>query len=110
MSSLTSKPKIIKFNSSQIMHPKPGRVRKIKNGKDFIHKIPKKLNLELISLNEIEKDFNEIKSKNEQKELIYLIKKAKKCKINKNKTANYLGPEKPLLNDFNNFNNFEIVI
>ena len=88
MSSTNSKPRIIISNSCQIMCPKPGRVRRIKNGKDFIYKIPKKLNLELISLNEIEKDFDEIKSKKEQKELIYLIKKAKKFKTNKNKTTN----------------------
>ena len=100
---MSSKPRIIICNSTNIICPKAERVRRIKNKKDYIKKIPKKLNLDLISLKEIEKDFKEMKHKNEQKELYYLIKKAKKCKNNMNKTENYIRPEKPLVNYFNNF-------
>ena len=100
---MSSKPGYIICDSPKIMCPKPERVRRIKHKKDYIKKIPKKLNLDLISLKEIEKDFKEMKNKNEQKELYYLIKKAKNCKNKMNKTENYIRPEKPLVNYFNNF-------
>ena len=102
MSSRSSIPKYIVCNPSQIMFPKPRHIRKIKNRKEKIYKIPKKLNLNLISLNEIEEDFIKIKYENEQKELIKLIKKAKKCKNNNhNKTQNLLRPQKTIFDDIN---------
>ena len=104
---MSSKPGYIICDSPKIMCPKPERVRRIKHKKDYIKKIPKKLNLDLISLKEIEKDFKEMTNKDEQKELYYLIKKAKKCKSDKNKTSNYIRPERPL---FNNFNNFDFLL
>ena len=95
MSSNSSIPRYIICAPSQIMCPKPRHVKKIKNKTDKIYKIPKKLNLNLISLNEIEEDFIKIKYINEQKELMKLIRKAKNCKNkNKNKTFDYLRPEK----------------
>ena len=102
MSSRSSIPKYIVCDPSQIMTPKPRHIRKIKNRKEKIYKIPKKLNLNLISLNEIEEDFIKIKYINEQKELMKLIRKAKNCKNkNKNKTFDYLRPEKANFDDTN---------
>ena len=100
MSSNSSIPRYIICAPSQIMCPKPRHVKKIKNKTDKIYKIPKKLNLNLISLNEIEEDFIKIKYINEQKELMKLIRKAKNCK-NKNKTFDYLRPEKVNFDDTN---------
>ena len=100
MSSNSSIPRNIICATSQIMCPKPRHVKKIKNKTEKIYKIPKKLNLNLISLNEIEEDFIKIKYINEQKELMKLIRKAKNCK-NKNKTFDYLRPEKANFEDTN---------
>ena len=102
MSSNSSIPRYIICAPSQIMCPKPRHVKKIKNKTDKIYKIPKKLNLNLISLNEIEEDFIKIKYINEQKELMKLIRKAKNCKNkNKNKTFDYLRLEKANFDDTN---------
>ena len=102
MSSNSSIPRYIICAPSQIMCPKPRHVKKIKNKTEKIYKIPKKLNLNLISLNEIEEDFIKIKYENEQKELIKLIKRAKKCKNNNhNKTQNLVRPQKTIFDDIN---------
>ena len=91
-------PIYIIIDSAKIFCPKPERIRTIKNEKDYFYSYPnKKLNyLDLISLEEIDKDFMEFKSKkeeiNSQKELINLIKKSKKNKKNK-KGIKYPRPE-----------------
>ena len=110
MSSKTS-PRYIICDSPQIFRPKPERVHRIKIAKDFFYKKPKTFNLDLISENEIKNDFDEFKSKSEeikaQKELIYLIKKCKKEKKNKN-NMKYKRPERQPL--YNNVNNLDVVI
>ena len=111
MSFETSDPKYIICDSTKIMKPKAERVRKIKNKKDFWCYIPtKNLNLDLISLNEIENDFKEFKSKKEEqkvhKEISNLLIKAKMNKKNK-KILICKRPEKPL---YNNYQDIELFI
>ena len=81
-----------------------------KNGKDFWFSRPSKnFNLDLISINEINKDFSEFKSRKEEmkvkKELLNLIKKVKKSKNNKN-NAKYKRPENPLYSSYHDFELF----
>ena len=111
MTSETSGPKYIISDSTNIIKPKAERVKKIKNKKDFYYYIPtKNLNLDLISLNEIDNDFKDFKSKKEaqivQKEITNLMKKAKMNKKNKNILI-CKRPEKPL---YKNYEDIELFI
>ena len=110
MSSESSKTKYIISETTKIYCPKPERVRRIKNGKDFCFSKPSKnFNLDLISINEINKDFSEFKSRKEEmkvkKELLNLIKKVKKSKNNKN-NAKYKRPENPLYSSYHDIELF----
>ena len=111
MTSEASGPKYIISDSTNIMKPKAERVRKIKHKKDFWYYIPSKnLNLDLISLNEIEKDFEDFKYKKEaqivQKEITNLMNKAKMSKKNKNILI-CKRPEKPM---YKNYDDIELFI
>ena len=112
---MDSSPIMIICDSPKIFHPKPKRNHKIMNNKEHFRKkeikrIMKKnsLNLESISLQDIENDFIELKSKKEefevQKELSFLIKKANNVK-NEN-IIKYNRPKNPLYNTANNIELF----
>ena len=130
------KPVLIICNEPIIHKPKPKRINKIQSNMSYFnnglfsnrkfnqnkitrrHNIgknngkPEKIsfNLDLISLEEIENDFNEIKSKNEeievQKELLNLLKNANNHYKNEN-CPNYFGKfKRPKNPDYKNFELF----
>ena len=82
--------------------------KKKKNNNKASEKIS--FNLDLISLEEIENDFNEIKSKNEeievQKELLNLLKKANNHYKNENYPNNFRKFKRPKNPDYKNFELF----
>ena len=83
-----------------------------KNNKNNNNTKPEKIsfNLDLISLEEIENDFNEIKSKNEeievQKELLNLLRNANNHYKNENCPNNFRKFKRPKNPDYKNFELF----